>query len=436
MDLNAKLIQQQALKLTMTQELSQAIELLQLSTIELQAFLENKALENPLIDIKDMNNKIRRKRKQGNLPNDSNWIEKIGDQRFTLEDHILPQLQDKKLTDKQRRVIRNYIYNLDHNGYFTGNLEEISNEFHITLAEAQDLLGILQQVEPAGIGARNLQECLLLQIRRDTNFYQLAETIISDYFKILADRKWRELAKILLLDVKEIQNVFDYVLNLNPRPGASYHFERASYIVPDVLIVHNGVEYVVSLFDHALPKIDFNKQYYNHLSSGYDQKVITYIQEKKHDYEWIVRCLEQREKTIKNVMEKILEKQQEYFEKGPEYLRPMTMKEISVELGIHESTVSRTVRGKYAQTPFGTVELKSFFTNAIESLADKELSSRQVKNVLVDEINSENKFKPLSDLDLAKLLKEKEGIVVSRRTIAKYREQLGISSSSKRKRFE
>lgn len=436
MDLNAKMIQQQALKLTMTQELSQAIELLQLSTIELQAFLENKSLENPLIDIKDINNKIRRLRKKGNLPDDSNWIEKIGDQRYTLEDHILPQLQDNKLTSIQRRVLRNYICYLDHNGYFTGNLEEISKEFNINMAEAQDLLAILQQVDPAGIGARDLQECLLLQIRRETNNDKLAETIISDYFTMFANRKWKELAKTLSIEVKEIQQIFDCVLNLNPRPGASYYFERAPYIVPDVLIIHNGAEFVVRLFDDALPRINFNREYFNNLSSSHDQKVVKYLQEKKHDFEWIVQCIEQREKTIKNVMGKILEKQREYFDKGSEYLKPMTMKEISVELGIHESTVSRTVRGKYVQTPFGTVELKSFFTNAIETLSDKELSSIQVKNALVNEINSENKLKPLSDLDLAMLLKEKEGIVVSRRTITKYREQLGISSSTKRKRFE
>ena len=439
MELKAGLWQQQTLKITMTQELSQAIALLQYSAVELVAFLENKALENPLLQIDNIKNDPTyriRKKGIGQNQKDKAWIEQIGDQRFSLADYIQPQLQDLNLTTKQKQVIKHYIDYLDDNGYFTGDLTELANHFQLTMEEAENCLAILQQLEPVGIGARNLQECLLLQIRIDPKGNELAETLVSNHFTMLAERKWKALAKILSTEINEIQKAFDYIANLNPKPGSAFHYERASYVVPDVMIVKDGDQFVVQLFDNILPKVQFNKDYFKNLSGFQDRSLSEYLHEKRQDFHWIVRSLEQRQRTIINVTGKILEKQPQYFEKGPNYLKPMTMKEISDELGIHESTVSRTVREKYVQTPFGTVELKSFFTNAIESLSDEALSSSKVRDAMVKLINHENKLSPLSDLDMVKLLKDQEGIVVSRRTLAKYREQLGIPSSSKRKRYE
>lgn len=433
--MNTEMIQQQTLKLTMTQELSQAIELLQLSTIELMSFLENKSLENPLITIENKyvtNRSSKKGSSQGSR--DNSWIDSMGQQQLTLEDYILPQLQD--VSFKQQKIVRHYIHYLDYNGYFTGDLKEVSKYLQISMDEAENCLFILQQVEPAGIGARNLQECLLLQARRDPNRNHLIDTIISDYFTMFAERKWKELAKILSIAIKEIQEVYDYIFNLNPKPGASYHFEQPMYIIPDVMIVLDGGEFTVKLYDKIFPNIYFNKAYFKEISSCKETNVIKYLQEKKNDFEWMMRCLEQREKTILRVTEKIIEKQREYFVKGAECLKPLTMKEVSEELAIHESTVSRTVRGKFAQTPFGTIELRAFFLNSIDSLGDEGLSSSRVKRVMLSIINSENKLKPLSDLELVNVLKDKEGIMISRRTIAKYREQLGIPSSTKRKRFE
>ncbi|MGJ7920205.1 RNA polymerase factor sigma-54 [Neobacillus sp. LXY-4] len=438
MDLRAGLSQQQSLKLSMTQELSQAIALLQYSAIELVDFLENKALENPLLHIKSRKAEVYQPKAKGQSQksNDKAWIEQISDQRFTLADHLFPQIQDMKMSPFQKRVVTHYIYHLDDNGYFTGNLQDIANHFNFSLADAEECLAILQRVEPAGIGARTLRECLLLQLNRQEVKNELAERIVSEHFSMFAEKKWKQLSKLLSIDIKEIQQVFDYILTLNPKPGAAFHYERASYVIPDVMVVQEGDQFVVRLFDHILPKIQFNKDYFASLNSYQDKKVNDFLNEKQQDYHWIIRSLEQRQKTILNVTGKIVDKQQAYFEKGPTFLKPMTMKEISEELGIHESTVSRAVREKYVQTPFGTVELKSFFTNAIESVSDESLSSSKVKMAMEKLIKEENKQKPLSDLDIVQLLKENDGIVVSRRTVAKYRDQLGIPSSSKRKRYD
>ncbi len=438
MDLKAGLWQQQTLKLAMTQELSQAIALLQFSGIELVDFLENKALENPLLQFESSKIDVYRQKKRGSgqKPTDKAWIEQISDQRFTLADHINPQIQDMPLSPYLRKVVTHLIDHLDDNGYFTGDLNEISTNFQIPLEEAERCLTILQQVDPAGIGARHLQECLLLQIRRQFPINQRAETIISDYFTMFAEKKWKGLSKILSIELKEIQQVSDYILTLNPKPGAAFHYERAPYVIPDVMVVHDGDQFVVQLFDNILPKIQFNKEYLRKLTSYQDQKVTDFLHDKQQDYHWIIRSIEQRQRTIVNVTGKIVEKQQEFFERGPNFLKPMTMKEISEELAIHESTVSRAVREKYAQTPFGTVELKTFFTNAIESVSNESISSKTVKIAMEKLVEAENKQKPLSDLEMVHLLKEQDGIAVSRRTIAKYREQLGILSSSKRKRFD
>lgn len=438
MDLRPGLSQQQTLKLSMTQELSQAIALLQYSSIELVDFLENKTLENPLLQIKNSTEILQRKKKRNDVSkaNEKSWIDQISDQRYSLADHIMPQILDMKTSALNQKILTHYIHHLDDNGYFTGDLEEVADRLQISGSIAEECLHMLQKLEPAGIGARNLQECLLIQIQRQNEPKKLAEEIIAKHFSLFAEKKWKALAKMISKDVKEIQQVFDYILTLNPKPGAAYHYEKAPYVIPDVMVVQEGDQFMVQLFDNVLPRIQLNKEYIANFSNHLDKSVNNFLREKQQDYQWIVRSLEQRQRTIVNVTEKIVEKQHDYFAKGPKFLKPMTMKEISEELGIHESTVSRTVREKYVQTPFGTVELKSFFTSAIDSVSSEALSSSKVKLAIEKLVKEENKQKPLSDLDMVEVLKQKEGIVVSRRTVAKYREQMGIPSSSKRKRYD
>ncbi|MEH7522099.1 RNA polymerase factor sigma-54 [Bacillus sp. JJ1503] len=445
MKLQAGLWQQQTLKLTMTQELTQAIALLQYNTQELSEFLENKALENPLLQIETGNVQAmdprfdRAKPAKKKIEKDKqHWIEQIGKIEPYLDEHIKSQLDFKLVHSipNGEKVFDYLIECLDENGYLRVEMSEVAARFRISDEEVDKAIHLLQGVEPAGIGARNLQECILLQLKRKQPRNDLAEEIIEKYFNSFADKKWRDISKELGVKMSEIQEVFDFIQTLNPRPAASFQHEKSAYIVPDVIIDWDGSSFSVSVFDEALPKISFNNDYFKKFSSNKDKQVKRFLQDNQQDYFWIMRSIEQRKETLTKVSLKIVEKQQEFFIKGPAYLKPMIMKEIADELDIHESTVSRAVREKYAQTPFGTLELRSFFSSTIKTTSDENTSSKQVKTIISQLIDGENKQKPLSDQELVQMLKDQEGMVVSRRTIAKYRDQLGIPSSSKRKRYD
>lgn len=441
MNLKAGLWQQQTLKLTMTQELSQAIALLQYSAQELTAFLENKALENPLIQIESgtvqpMNPLIDRQRRS-HQKSEKNWIEQIAAKSVSIEEQLISQLNIKRMTAEELSVVRRIIDNLDENGYFFGDLNEIAVNLKVPLELAEDCLAVIQTLEPAGIGARNLQECLLIQIEYDNPDNDLAKKILTDHFVPFAERKWRQIAKELQVSLKDIQDVFDEIQLLNPKPGALLASEAPAYVIPDVLVAQSDDGLTVQMVDDPIPKVVFNERYYRKFKDqNHDQQVNRFLQEKLQDYQWIFKSIEQRKETLIKVVTKIVKKQPAFFRKGPHFLVPMTMKEVAADLEIHESTVSRAVREKYVQTPVGTYSLKSFFTSTIQTVSDDEnTSSTQVKNIISKFIQHENKEKPLSDQDMVDQLKILEGIVVSRRTIAKYRDQLGIPSSAKRKRF-
>ncbi|WP_026567795.1 RNA polymerase factor sigma-54 [Bacillus sp. UNC41MFS5] len=440
MNLKAGLWQQQTLKLAMTQELSQAIALLQYSAQELTAFLDDKALENPLLqvehsNIKPMNPLIDRNRRK-NQKVEKDWIEQIADKPFSLEEYLLSQLKITNLSAEQLTVIRHLIQNLDENGYFTGDLNEIAQKLRVMEEVVEECLAIIQTLEPAGIGARNLQECLLMQIYYQNPNNELAQKIISEYFLPFAEKKWKPIAKELKVTLKEIQDIFDQIQSLNPKPGTILGKETTTYIIPDAIIEHSSEGLTVRMSDESLPRISLNEQYF-HKFKDQDQQVSRFLQDKLQDYNWIQKSIEQRKETLTKVIAKIIEKQETFFQKGSNNLVPMTMKEIAGELNIHESTVSRAVREKYVQTPYGTFPLKSFFTSTIQTVSDDEnTSSTQVKKKISTLIENENKQKPLSDQDIVEQLKTVEGMVVSRRTVAKYRDQLGIPSSAKRKRFD
>lgn len=443
MDLKPGLWQQQTLKLTMTQELSQAIALLQYSTQELTSFLEEKANENPLLKIESEHvrtmdpRKDRSKKRTMKVEKDKqSWIEQIGTDNKSLDTYLLSQINIKQVDEQKRLIIQEMIFYIDANGYLCATVDEIAEDLRSTNEEVALCLSILQSLEPAGIGARDLKECLLLQLQRLEKRDELAETIVKEHFALFAEKKWKELGRLLAVTPGEIQQVFDFIQTLNPRPALAFQNDKAIYITPDVVVKREGEAFAISIFDEVLPKVSFNEEYYKQFSSYKDKQVNRFLQEKQQDYFWIVKALEQRKETLTKVAIKIVEKQHDFFMKGPAYLKPMTMKDIAEEIGVHESTVSRAVREKYAQTPFGLCELKYFFSSTIQTTSSENASSQQVKDILSKLVAEENKQKPLSDQEIVKELNSKHGIVVSRRTIAKYRDQLGIPSSSKRKRYE
>ncbi|GIN85386.1 RNA polymerase sigma-54 factor [Heyndrickxia sporothermodurans] len=446
MDLKFGLYQQQALKLTMTQELKQAIELLQYSAQELSSFLEMKATENPLIQLENTNVKymdIRfdgaKKRKSKNIErDDKQWLDQIAQTSMSLHDYLFIQVSLKTLSKEEKKLLTYLINNLDGNGYLTVSTDEAAKLYDISIAQVSHCLEVLQTFEPAGVGARNLKECLLLQINRKKNYQPIVKDILENYFIEFADRKWKLIAKKLEVDLNDIQLAADYIKTLDPRPGSAYYQEKPQYIVPDLIATIENGNIELNMFNNHLPKVQFQKDYYTMMSSYKDSHVKQFLKEKTQDYHWIMKSLQQRNETLMKVGMTIIQKQYDFFLKGPAYVKPLTMKELSNEIGVHESTVSRAVRDKYIQTPFGTYELRFFFSSSLmktSDMDDEQASALQVKTMISQLIDKEDKTKPLSDQAIADGLK-KDGIIISRRTVAKYRDQLNILSSSKRKRYE
>lgn len=442
MNMKTGIFQQQTLKMVMTPELTQSIAILQYSTQELSTFLENKVIENPLLSIdysqsgvfQPRMNRNKRKRRKNDFDSDY-WMEQVSEDQLSLEEHLLSQLNLEQLTKEEQMALKLLIHNLDENGYLPISLEDLTTS-SITKDHLQSSLCLLQQLEPYGVGARNLQECLFIQARVNGE-NPLSEMILQDYFVEFAEKRWKELSKKMNVALQEIQKSFDYIQTLNPRPASHFQKEKPSYIVPDVIIKVCDGQLVIGDIDGNSPKITVDKAYFNLMKHQQDQQVKQFVQEKWQEYQWISRGIQQRRETILRVMHCIAKKQPKCFYQGLEHIKPMTMKEIADELGIHESTVSRAVKGKYVQTPFGTIEMRMFFSTSLSSTDfENDISGLQAKKLVAASIAKENKQRPLSDQELVELLKQEHGLVLARRTVAKYREQLGIPSSSKRKRYD
>jgi RNA polymerase sigma-54 factor len=434
--MRAELLQEQRLKLSLTKELTQAIELLQYSAVELQSFLYEQSLDNPFLEIRDY--RLKRNYRHLSDKEKQKWIENMSTHSETLSLYLTAQLPALSLPEHEERVVHYIIASLDEDGYLRVDIEEIAERFAISKQEAEKALQIVQSLEPAGVGARNLQECLYLQLKRLPYRDEFAEQIIQHHFSLFAEKAWKTLAKQLGVDIASLQRVWDLIRTLEPRPGIHYTKEMPHFIVPD-LIVDRSEEGHWRIFcnDDVHPELVWNRAYEQKISSCQDEQVQAFVKDKYRQFLWLTKSLEQRKQTLLNIMTVIVDKQKQCFETGFAALKPLTMREVAEELGIHESTVSRAVKNKYVQTPFGTVELRRFFSSSVSSVYVDEdaASSVKVKMFIKQLIEQENKQQPLSDQKLADLLHEQYGVVISRRTVAKYREQLHIPSSAKRKQY-
>ncbi|MGM0753799.1 MAG: RNA polymerase factor sigma-54 [Bacillota bacterium] len=446
MNLKAGLFQNQQLKLQMTQQLSQAITILQYSTMELNAYLEAKQLENPLIQLEPpkldplhQREPYTYKRNSGNHEDTVDWYEYVSVPKRTLADALSVQLNLKSLTSFDRKVMEELIYSLDDNGYLRVDEESFLQTHGLERAQLDHYINRLQELEPAGIGARSLQECLSLQLQKKADVPSLVTMIVDNHFQAFAEKKWKAIAKELGVELKDIQQAADFIQHCNPRPGSKYSQQIAEYIIPELVVnVIDGNTVTVSLYDGTTVNVSYNEEYTDFLKHHPDKEVQSYLQEKEQDFQWLLQSLRQRKQTILKVGKMLVEKQKAFFQKGPSAIQPLTLKQVADEIDVHESTISRAVKGKYMQTPYGIFELKYFFTSAIKSvrLEDSEAASaRTVKNELQKLIDEEDKKKPLSDQKIVNILLDK-GYDVSRRTIAKYRDQMGITSSTMRKRYE
>ncbi|WP_096436931.1 RNA polymerase factor sigma-54 [Alteribacter populi] len=449
MNMDLGLYQQQTMKLVMTNELRQAITILQYSVLDLNHYLHEQQLENPLIELKENRAQEELVRDNMNLQtpyydsrnrqdhdDDYSVIDNVSEQEEGLQDFLLAQIRFLEISDQLRRSVVYLALSIDKNGYLPFSLDKLAEELQEPIEEAAKALNVLQSLEPAGIGATSIKECLLLQLRQLENRDLLAERVVENNLDLIAKKQYQKIAKLEQVDVFDIQSVSDLIQTLNPRPGAVFHDEPAEYVTPDVTVKEIDGEYKVMLNEQHLPKVSLNRGYERMLQEKNDE-VDEYLKQKYEQLQWIIKSIVQRQETLKKVTEAIVEHQEAFFEHGPGYLQPLTLKQIAESVDVHESTVSRATTKKYVQTSRGVFELKYFFTSMVggNSNGGDGASSEKVKIYMKRLVDQESKRKPLSDQKLADLLKAEYDLHVSRRTVAKYRDEMHIPSSSQRKRF-
>lgn len=452
MDFKLDIVQKQ--KLILTQTMQQSINVLQMSAYELREYIDKQFEENPVlegeldlveseerIEYKDIIKNIEYNNYNENYSNHYNNEEVsvfnfIADNK-SLKDYLYEQLYELRCEKKVKKIIEYMIESLNSNGYLENTIENICNELNSNIEIVEYALEVLQGLEPVGIGSRNLKECLLIQLRNRNISDEYLEEIIFKYLEYIADSKYEYIAKQLKITAKEVQTYGDVIRSLEPKPSRGYYTgEEVKFIIPDAYIVKFDSEYNVIMNNSIVPNIRINNIYKSTILNEKDNKEIEYINDKISKAINLINDIEQRNITVLKVLECIVSKQKEYFEKGSIYLKPMTLKDISNDIGLHESTISRAIKDKYILTSRGTVKVKDLFCNGMSSsiIGYQDISVKLIKSKIKEMIDLENKKKPLADQFICDLLNE-EHINISRRTVAKYREELGIKSSSKRKRI-
>lgn len=454
MKLGYDLVIEQAQKLSLTPELIQSIQILQLSNYDLIEYVKNELVENPMLENAksldetqpiDLQEKLRESDYEAERfkqfeysadDEDDHTYEQYVTREETLTDHLLLQLSLSNIKSDEAAIGRYIIEAIDDNGYLTMSLEEIAEAVGFDTDTVQKVLDRIQTFDPAGVGAADLRECLIIQLSMRGLLTEEIEYVINNMLEELADKKFSVISKKLGLKKEEVQAISDLIKSLDPKPGRAFGTGKGTnYIVPDIILENHHGQLELTSNYKSIPKLRVSS-YYDQLvrEAATDADLKKYINDKFNSAVWLIKSIEQRRKTIHDVSQSIFKHQEEFFMKGEKYLKPLTLKQIADELGIHESTVSRTINGKYVQSPRGIYELKYFFSTGLSTGGGGSVSSSSIKSMIKDLIKNEDEKKPYSDQDIADILKEKD-IEISRRTVAKYREGMGILSSSKRKRF-
>ena len=474
---------EQAQKLVRTPELIQAIQILQVHTQELETYVQEQILVKPVLEQgqsepeeKDRREKIRDADRDGERMSEGesgeerrqdeilDWKEYIRDRSYgdegygswsdrgrenkaneyekfvtndvTLPEHLMFQFQFAAKNRSCRHVGKYIIESLDENGYMTSTTEEIAEATHVPEGKVKEALEIIQGFDPAGVGASNLQECLEIQLRNRDALTSDMETLIEKHLEDLANNRLSAVAKEMDLSVQDVQDMADVIRTLEPKPGRQFASEMTTkYIIPDVIVERVEDDYVVTINDNSVPRLSISSYYRQLLhKADTDKQLADYLAERVNSATWLIRSIEQRKQTIYNVVTAVVNYQKDFFDHGSKYLKTLTLKDIAEEVGIHESTVSRSINGKYLQCPRGVYEIKYFFSAGVSDSAGEGISSNSIKEFIKEIVEKEDPKKPYSDQKMVDIFKEK-GITISRRTVAKYRDEMGILSSSKRKRY-
>ena len=489
-----KLDLQLSQKLVMTPQLQQAIKLLQLSRLELQQVLSQNLLENPLLEEEEDEETEEEAAKEAEEEEEdegdsweetekfsdplspegwedyygSDWRSGDGngpaspDDRFpsydqtltkpaTLEDHLQWQLQLSSEDEEEKAIGQMIIGNLDEDGYLRTSIEEIAEEARVSVKRVDSVLSLIQTFDPIGVAARDLQECLLIQLRYlhqmplghdhvhgGTRQESLLELLIKAHLHDLQKKRYSTVAKAVGRSLEEIVGAVHIIEGLEPKPGRPYSSDNNQIIVPDVFVFKDEGEWQVRLNDDGMPSVRINPCYTEMLgtNSGDGDSTKAYLGDKLRGAHWIIRSLEQRNKTILKVVGSLIKFQEAFLEKGIQHLKPLVLKQVAEDVGVHESTISRVTTNKYMYCPQGMLELKFFFSAGIQRAEPgaEELSSITVRELIREMVGQENPGKPLKDQEIVSRLRAR-GIVIARRTVAKYRAELNIAPANQRKRI-
>jgi RNA polymerase sigma-54 factor len=354
----------------------------------------------------------------------------------TLQQNLIAQLNQTVLSADDRKTAELIIGNFDDDGFLQSTTEEMALNSGIPQDEFERGLGLIQTFYPAGVGARDLRECLLIQLRRQGKEQSLEYRIVSEHMDDLGRHRFMEIARRMAISVEEVQKAADSIARLNPRPGQVFAAAPQNYVLPDVIVEKVDGEYQISFNNEQIPHLRISNLYKDIIASGDTQSSDTkdYIRDKIRSGKFLIRSIHQRQQTIMNIAQQIVSRQRDFLEHGPSHLKPMTMAEIAEVVGVHETTVSRAVSGKYMATPQGVFEMKYFFTGGYQTATGESLSNISVKQAILDLVKHESGSAPLSDHEIVEILSER-GIPIARRTVAKYRSELNILPSHMRRKY-
>lgn len=448
-------------KLTLTPELIQSIKILQCNTQELNVLINEELLSNPMLELSENQpaplseseaddrfdwTEHAKERSYDDFASrrmimpsekDEYNYEQFAKADISLADYLHEQLDCLKIDPHIKRIADYIVDTLNDSGYRTERVSEISDRFDLSTEDIIKALEVVHTLDPAGVGARSIPECLKLQLDREEEYDEIYEKILFEHLDDLAENKISNIAKALNLHVREVISYCDKIRKLDPKPGLKYGKGQDNrYIIPELETKEFDGKYLVLQNTGVIPVIN-TSPYYDRLlkEANGDKETLDYLHKKMDSAIWLLKGIEQRRNTIQRVAEYIVSVQNEFFTKGFESLKPLTLKDAATALDIHASTVSRAVNGKYIQTPKGMFELRYFFSSGIASVTGVDQSSEYVKRQIRDIVSKEDPHQPYSDEKIRMLLLSNFGIDIARRTIAKYREQLGIAGTSKRKQF-
>lgn len=427
--------QEQLLK--QTQKLSavqqQSLQLLQLALHDLIPFLLEQAEMNPMLEVEFPKTGPREKKTALHGSDSDDPLLRVRAEEQTLEKEIVGQLCMIAMPADLFQIAQFLAGNLNEDGYLMISLDEASKLLGCSIKRVEEGLAVLQQVDPPGIGARTLEECLALQIRANGNAPAGALEIVTQCLADLAASRYEKIAAKLGLAIREVRRAADYIRSLNPRPGLKFGVAQQVYIVPDVIVNRMGNGYTIHTNDKYLPKVSISKSYSGLLHDSNSHELRAYLQDAMQSAQWVIRGLKQRQRTLLRIADAIITEQLSFLEMGVKGIRPLSITDLAVKVGFHPSTVSRAVQGKYMRTPNGLMEFRKFFSTGISTADGNTASVRILQNRISEMIRNEDRKKPLSDQSISDLLRN-EGYIISRRTVAKYREQMGILSSALRRR--